>query len=201
MNEENPEKYLWQSFDYPFDTWLPGMKVGWDLRTGLKRRLTAWKSPDDPSPGKLGWGIELHEYPEIVMKKGSNKFFRTGLWNGRVFSGVPELRATPVYDFSFVSNKDEVYFMFHMIKTSLIPRAVMNQTQLNMSATYGSMENGSGTYIYQETTVMLTIYVGLMEIVSLVSHLHVNVYRDSSLSHQIHGTQTSGLRDVYAVPN
>nr|POE76832.1 s-locus-specific glycoprotein s13 [Quercus suber] len=60
-NEENPEKYLWQSFDYPSDTWLPGMKVGWDLRTGLERRLTAWKSPDDPSPGKLSWGIELHE--------------------------------------------------------------------------------------------------------------------------------------------
>nr|XP_023879474.1 G-type lectin S-receptor-like serine/threonine-protein kinase At4g27290 [Quercus suber] len=63
------------------------------------------------------------------MKKGSDKFFRTGTWNGCVFSGVPELRATPVYDFSFVSNKDEAYFMFHMIKTSLVPRAVMNQTQ------------------------------------------------------------------------
>ncbi|XP_075672330.1 G-type lectin S-receptor-like serine/threonine-protein kinase At4g27290 isoform X3 [Castanea sativa] len=128
-NEENPENYLWQSFDYPSDTWLPGMKLGWDLRTGLERRLTAWKSPDDPSPGELSWGIELHDYPEIVMKKGSDKFFRTGPWNGRVFSGVPELRATPVYDFSFVYNNDEVYFMFHMIKTSLITRAVMNQTQ------------------------------------------------------------------------
>ncbi|KAL4619328.1 hypothetical protein ACB092_06G071000 [Castanea dentata] len=128
-NEENPENYLWQSFDYPSDTWLPGMKLGWDLRTGLERRLTAWKSPDDPSPGELSWGIELHDYPEIVMKKGSDKFFRTGPWNGRVFSGVPELRATPVYDFSFVHNNDEVYFMFHMIKTSLITRAVMNQTQ------------------------------------------------------------------------
>nr|XP_023913125.1 G-type lectin S-receptor-like serine/threonine-protein kinase At4g27290 isoform X2 [Quercus suber] len=128
-NEENPENYLWQSFDYPSDTWLPGMKVGWDLRTGLERRLTAWKSPDDPSPGELSWGIELHDYPEIVMKKGSDKFFRTGPWNGRVFSGVPELRATPVYNFSFVSNKDEAYFAFHMINTSLISRAVMNQTQ------------------------------------------------------------------------
>ena len=128
-NEENPENYLWQSFDYPSDTWLPGMKVGWDLRTGLERRLTAWKSPEDPSPGELSWGIELHDYPEIVMKKGSDKFFRTGPWNGRVFSGVPELRATPVYNFSFVYKKDEVYFMFHMINTSLISRAVMNQTQ------------------------------------------------------------------------
>ena len=129
LREESEDNYLWQSFDYPSDTLLPGMKLGWDLRTGLERRLTAWKSPDDPSPGELSWGIELHDYPEIVMKKGSNKFFRTGPWNGRVFSGVPELRATRVHDFSFVSNKDEVYFMFYMMKKSLISRAVLNQTQ------------------------------------------------------------------------
>jgi hypothetical protein len=34
--EENPENYLWQSFDYPCDTLLPGMKLGWDLSTGLE---------------------------------------------------------------------------------------------------------------------------------------------------------------------
>ncbi|KAI9186323.1 hypothetical protein LWI28_016182 [Acer negundo] len=27
--------YLWQSFDYPCDTLLPEMKLGWDLKTGL----------------------------------------------------------------------------------------------------------------------------------------------------------------------
>ncbi|KAK4573987.1 hypothetical protein RGQ29_031783 [Quercus rubra] len=129
-NEENPENYLWQSFDYPSDTWLPGMKVGWDLRTRLERRLTAWKSPDDPSPGELSWGVELHEYPEIVMKKGSGEFFRTGPWNGLGFSGTPKIRATTaVYNISFVSNKDEVYFIFDMIQHSVISRAVLNQTQ------------------------------------------------------------------------
>ncbi|KAM3707435.1 hypothetical protein ACJW31_02G024800 [Castanea mollissima] len=128
-NEENPENYLWQSFDYPSDTWLPGMKLGWDLRTGLERRLTSWKSPDDPSPGELSWGIELHNYPEIVMNKSTEKFFRTGPWNGLSLSGAPDLlKENPVYTYDFVINSDEVYFIFNMITNSVISRALLNET-------------------------------------------------------------------------
>nr|POF09667.1 putative serine/threonine-protein kinase receptor [Quercus suber] len=129
LREENEGNYLWQSFDYPSDTWLAGMKLGWDLRIGLERRLTAWRSPDDPSPGELSWGFELHNYPELVMKKGSKKFFRSGPWNGNFFSGMPELQATPLYNFTFVSNNSEVYFKFEMIEKSAITRAVLNQSQ------------------------------------------------------------------------
>ncbi|XP_030955620.1 G-type lectin S-receptor-like serine/threonine-protein kinase At4g27290 [Quercus lobata] len=125
--EENPEKYLWQSFDYPSDTWLPGMKLGWDLKTGLERRLSAWKSPDDPSPGELSWGIELHNYPEIVTKKGTEKFFRSGPWNGLGFSGVPDLKDNPVYTYDFVINSDEVYYIFHLAEKSVISRGVLNE--------------------------------------------------------------------------
>ena len=128
-NEKDTEKYLWQSFDYPSDTWLAGMKLGWDLRIGLDRRLTAWKSPDDPSPGELSWGIKLHNYPELVMMRGSQKYFRSGPWNGHFFSGMAELQDTPLYNFKFVSNKDEVYFMFEMIEKPAITRAVLNQSQ------------------------------------------------------------------------
>jgi hypothetical protein len=128
QKEENPENYLWQSFDYPSDTLLPGMKIGWDLRTGLERRISAWKSWDDPSPGELTWGIELHNYPETVMKKGSEKYFRNGPWNGVRYSGEPELKANPVFNFNFVSNKDEVYYIYHMINKSVISRLVLNQT-------------------------------------------------------------------------
>ncbi|GMN23587.1 hypothetical protein TIFTF001_043700 [Ficus carica] len=45
--------FLWQSFDYPSDTLLPDMKIGWDFRTGVKRRLSAWKNWDDPCPFHL----------------------------------------------------------------------------------------------------------------------------------------------------
>ena len=43
--------YLWQSFDYPTDTLLVGMKLGWDLNTGFERDSTSSKSADDPSTG------------------------------------------------------------------------------------------------------------------------------------------------------
>ena len=36
--------------------------------------------------------------------------------------------ANPVYNFTFVSNKDEVYFIYQTTKDSVITRAVLNQT-------------------------------------------------------------------------
>ena len=51
-NNDDPEKFLWQSFDYPCDTLLPEMKLGWNLVTGLERFLSSWKSTDDPAQGE-----------------------------------------------------------------------------------------------------------------------------------------------------
>ena len=127
--EQNPENYLWQSFDYPCDTLLPGMKLGWDSRTGLEWRLSAWKSPDDPSPGELTYGTQHNNYPELVMKKGSEKYFRTSPWNGHGYSGIPELKANQVYNYNFISSKEEVYYIFYLINKSVISILVLNQTR------------------------------------------------------------------------
>uniref|UniRef100_A0A2N9H2X2 Receptor-like serine/threonine-protein kinase n=1 Tax=Fagus sylvatica TaxID=28930 RepID=A0A2N9H2X2_FAGSY len=108
-NEQNPNIYLWQSFDYPGDTWLPGMKLGWDLKNGLEWRLSSWKSPDDPSPGELSAAIEPHNYADLVMKKGSEKLFRLRLRNSLAQSGVPAFKANSVYNYSFFSSKDELF--------------------------------------------------------------------------------------------
>ncbi|KAJ8534443.1 hypothetical protein K7X08_016171 [Anisodus acutangulus] len=119
---------LWQSFDSPSDTLLPGMKLGWDLRTGVNRQLSSWRNSDDPFPGELSNGIELHEFREAVMWKGSKKYFRGGPWNGERFSGAPELKVNPVYDYNFISNKDEVYYTYQLKNKSVFSRLILNDS-------------------------------------------------------------------------
>ncbi|XP_042520167.1 G-type lectin S-receptor-like serine/threonine-protein kinase At4g27290 isoform X2 [Macadamia integrifolia] len=124
--------FLWQSFDYPSDTLLPGMKLGWNLKTGLDRRLTSWKSPDDPSSGELSYGIELHGYPEAVMWKGTEEHYRSGPWNGLRYSGAPELAPNMVFSFSFTANADEVYYIYQLNQQgSILSRLVLNQSSNN----------------------------------------------------------------------
>ncbi|CAL5341855.1 unnamed protein product [Camellia sinensis] len=48
-NGNNMESFLWQSFDYPSDTLLEGMKFGMNMMTGLDWYLSSWKSSDDPA--------------------------------------------------------------------------------------------------------------------------------------------------------
>ncbi|KAK7324624.1 hypothetical protein VNO77_28340 [Canavalia gladiata] len=127
-DDKDPENYLWQSFDYPSDTLLPGMKLGWDLKTGLEWRVSAWKNWDDPSPGDFTWGISLEGFPQVMMWKGSKEYYRGGPWNGLGFSGAPELKTNPVFEFEFVSNKEEVYYTYNLRNRSMISRIVMNQT-------------------------------------------------------------------------
>ncbi|TYJ48597.1 hypothetical protein E1A91_A01G073900v1 [Gossypium mustelinum] len=127
--DSEPENYLWQSFDYPSDIMLPGMKIGIDLRTGLHRRLAAWKNWDDPSPGDLTYGVELEGTPEMVLRKGSEKYYRSGLWNGDGFSGTPNLRSNPIFDYDFVWNENEVYYIYSLKNKSVMSRFVLNQTQ------------------------------------------------------------------------
>ncbi|KAK9114324.1 hypothetical protein Syun_021121 [Stephania yunnanensis] len=92
------------SYDYPSDTLLDGMKMGWDLGTRLNRKLTSWKSLSDPSMGDFIYGLDRHGLPEMVLRNGSAKLFRTGSWNGFHFSGTPEVKNNSIFKPIFVSN-------------------------------------------------------------------------------------------------
>ncbi|KAL2504342.1 Receptor-like serine/threonine-protein kinase SD1-8 [Abeliophyllum distichum] len=89
-NDPDPENYLWQSFDYPTDTLLPGMKLGWDLKTGLNRYLTSWKNGDDPGTGDFSFKFDINGYPECFLTKKHVIVYRSGPWNGLRFSGSAE---------------------------------------------------------------------------------------------------------------
>ncbi|KAA8547444.1 hypothetical protein F0562_003692 [Nyssa sinensis] len=54
-NDDNPKNFMWQSFDYPSDTILLGMKLRKNLATGLAWYMSLWKSIDDPFPGDFAY--------------------------------------------------------------------------------------------------------------------------------------------------
>ncbi|XP_065859917.1 G-type lectin S-receptor-like serine/threonine-protein kinase At4g27290 [Euphorbia lathyris] len=129
IKEANSENYVWQSFDYPSDTILPEMKFGWDMRTGLNRRWSAWKNWDDPSPGDLNLIFEQYDYPESVIWKGNKKIWRSGPWNGIAMSGAEAPRQPGnIYQQYFVSNENEVYFVFYPLNKSMLIRETFNQS-------------------------------------------------------------------------
>ncbi|XP_022139507.1 G-type lectin S-receptor-like serine/threonine-protein kinase At4g27290 isoform X2 [Momordica charantia] len=133
LKDGNSREFLWQSFDYPTDTLLPGMKLGWDFKNGINRRLSAWKNSDDPSPGTLNMEMENHSYPEPAMWNGTQEFMRTGPWNGIRYSSKSN-SGLPILVYHYVNNKNELYFSYQLINNSLIGRMVLNQSMFRREA-------------------------------------------------------------------
>ncbi|CAL5408589.1 unnamed protein product [Camellia sinensis] len=119
---------VWQSFDYPTDTLLPLMKLGVDRRTGLSWFLTSWKSRDDPGIGEYSFKMDLIGYPEFFLYKGLVRLWRTGLWNGVRWSGVPTMTPKFIFNVHYVDNQNEVSMSYLINDTSIFSRMVVNES-------------------------------------------------------------------------
>lgn len=127
-NSNSSDAISWQSFDYPTDTLLPGMKVGWNLKTGVSRNYTSWKSASDPSVGPFTLAIDIRGGHELTQFDGSGRAWRSGIWNGFEFSGIPDILSYGDFIITFVNNTDEIYASYRMANPSTIVRIVMNYT-------------------------------------------------------------------------
>ncbi|KAI4368189.1 hypothetical protein MLD38_016775 [Melastoma candidum] len=125
VNTSASDVPLWQSFDNITDTLLPEMKLGWNLRTGLERRMTSWASSNDPSSSQFTFSLEPPESPQLVLKQGNQKLYRWGPWQGVRFSGSDELNSNPVFQPSFYSSADEVYYKYTVVDNSTTLRLIV----------------------------------------------------------------------------
>ncbi|XP_062225622.1 G-type lectin S-receptor-like serine/threonine-protein kinase At2g19130 [Phragmites australis] len=132
QNSSHSSNVLWQSFDYPTDTFLPGAKLGWDKVTGLNRRLVSRKNLIDLAPGR---------YCEELDPSGVNQFIFTllnlsipywfsGVWNGQYFPSVPEMSAQgsgpAMSNFTFVSNDQEKYFTYNLLDETIVTHHLLD---------------------------------------------------------------------------
>ncbi|KAK9025803.1 hypothetical protein V6N11_038658 [Hibiscus sabdariffa] len=129
-NDSGSANFLWQSFDLPSDTLLPMMKLGKNFITGMNWSLSSWKSPDDPAPGRFTALIDPQGFPQLVVRNGSETFYRGGSWNGERFTGTPDLKqieSANLFKFEFVLNRNEVYYKGEPYP-ALISRLAVNQS-------------------------------------------------------------------------
>ncbi|TXG67223.1 hypothetical protein EZV62_008498 [Acer yangbiense] len=124
-NDNNPDNFSWQSFDYPCDTLLPDMKLGKNLVTGLDWSLSSWKSSDDPAPGDFTFKIDPRGSPQLFARKGTEILYRSGSWNGLRFTGTPQLVPNPIFTYDFVSNEKEVFYTFHIRNRTILSRVLV----------------------------------------------------------------------------
>ncbi|XP_018722360.2 receptor-like serine/threonine-protein kinase SD1-7 [Eucalyptus grandis] len=120
LRGESSEAILWQSFDDPSDTFLPGMKLGYSRETKKVWALTSWKNAMDPSPGDFSLRLDSESLDEFVILKGSEKYWASGPWNrdSQTFSLVPEMRLNYIFNYSFINNPNEVYFTYSIYSSS-----------------------------------------------------------------------------------
>ncbi|KAG5516649.1 hypothetical protein RHGRI_037399 [Rhododendron griersonianum] len=143
----NTGSYLWQSFDHPCDTLVPGMNLGWDISKNQEWYLTSWNSLQDPSTGDYTYRVDPRGLPQLVLRRGSTISYRSGPWDGVRFGGGPPL--TPMIENTvispnFVYNTTFVYYSFVNVEDTIISRFVVNQTGLLEHLTWN---RGSGKWV------------------------------------------------------
>lgn len=127
-NNNEPSGFLWQSFDFPTDTILPQMKLGYNIKTGVNRFLRSWRSSDDPSSGDHTYKLDTQRgRPEFFLRR--QRIFRlqrSGPWDGVKFSGIPEVRGLNYMVYNYTENREEVAYTFMMTNHSIYSRLTLS---------------------------------------------------------------------------
>ncbi|KAG8651674.1 G-type lectin S-receptor-like serine/threonine-protein kinase RKS1 isoform X2 [Manihot esculenta] len=130
--QERSGRVLWESFDYPTDTQLPGMKLGLNRETGIHQFLTSWRSADDPGTGDYVLELNLKGSPQGILYKGTKRYWRGVPW--------PVKNYVNRQNFSFVHNQKETFFTFFPVDASLILRTKLDYSGLILHLTWHESE-------------------------------------------------------------
>ncbi|PNT61920.1 hypothetical protein BRADI_5g23020v3 [Brachypodium distachyon] len=106
---------IWQSFDDPTDTALPGMRFLLSNKAHAVGRLVAWKGPNDPSPGEFSFSVDPSSNLEIITWNGTKPYCRIIVWNGVSVSGGTYLRNTSSVMYRTIINTGDMFYMMFTV--------------------------------------------------------------------------------------
>nr|GMD93029.1 G-type lectin S-receptor-like serine/threonine-protein kinase At4g27290 [Ipomoea batatas] len=143
---KNGHSFVWQSFDYPGNTLLPGMKLGWNLKTKTEWYMTSWRTENDPSTGDFSftYRLDILGLPTVILRKGETVQFRTGTWDGTRLGqySLSDLYYMGVFKISLVYNDEDAYFWYQCLEASTISRLVVTHTGVMTVYIWSKNKNG-----------------------------------------------------------
>ena len=106
-DEYSEKNVIWQGFDHPTNTHLPGMRIGWNKKT-------------------------VENNPQVFIYSGAERLMRMGPWNGVTFSGYPEFTvsgADQVSKLIYTDNEEEIFWYYTINNPANISIFVLNETR------------------------------------------------------------------------
>ncbi|XP_020985854.1 G-type lectin S-receptor-like serine/threonine-protein kinase At4g27290 [Arachis duranensis] len=184
--DDDNKNFLWQSFDYPSDTMLPGQKLGRNLVTGLNRYLRSWNNSNDPSYGRYSLQLDIDGCPQLMIRDGATKSVRIGSWNGVQFSGQAAVaKKTSIVKYNYVSNEEEEYATYELINSVAPHKLVLETDGICRRATWSNEESSWITIsksleILATTTQRVGLILVVIAIVTLCAIAWMDLYQVTS---------------------
>ncbi|KAL3844440.1 hypothetical protein ACJIZ3_001843 [Penstemon smallii] len=127
-HEEEEDVILWQSFDYPTDTLLPGMKLGVNHRTGRNWIISSWFGVNNPASGAFTLEWDTSGDRLLVRRRGvlywtsgemRDYHIQTGEGSA-IVKALDNIPKTDIfnsnYNFTNVTTDTEEYFTYSLIR-------------------------------------------------------------------------------------
>ncbi|KAI3762927.1 hypothetical protein L1987_53369 [Smallanthus sonchifolius] len=122
------KRVLWESFDYPTDTLLPGMKLGINHKTGHRWSLTSWVNDKLPVPGSFELTGDPNGTSQLVIIKGGNVHQMSGPWRNGEFLNTNKMSFGSDVRLYYVSNETEQSFTYLTKSYDAFPDLLMSES-------------------------------------------------------------------------
>uniref|UniRef100_A0A0E0ARK9 non-specific serine/threonine protein kinase n=1 Tax=Oryza glumipatula TaxID=40148 RepID=A0A0E0ARK9_9ORYZ len=150
---------IWQSFDHPTDTLLPGMNLRLSHNTHPLQRLISWKDIRDPSPGPFSYGADPNNPLQRFIWHGLVPHRRSPVWNNYLLIGKYMNNLNSTIYMAINHDSDEVYMSFGMPTGPFSVLIRMKITYLGKVNMLGWQSNISAwTTLYSEPVHDCNIY-------------------------------------------
>ncbi|XP_058071191.1 G-type lectin S-receptor-like serine/threonine-protein kinase SD1-13 [Magnolia sinica] len=125
---DDSQSVLWQSFDYPSNSFLPGMKLSANLKTGESTCVFSWKDANNPTPGEFSVCMDPHTPRQLIMLRRSDKYWRSDV--GQLGAVVTMFGKIIVFYQATVTDDQEIYFTITITGSKIMARYFLAPTGL-----------------------------------------------------------------------